>query len=97
MYIFSEKSVDYYEKLFCLATDAALSAVCLDIFKRRASNPADSNHAKIQEYLARIWFSTEIEVSPEERELVGINQMEILNKELKPIYFCSTKLAWNAC
>lgn len=72
--IFSEKSLDYYERLFGLATDAALSAVCLDIFKRRARNSADSNHAKIQEYLGRIWFSTEIEVSPEERELVRINK-----------------------
>lgn len=77
MYIFSEKSLDYYEKLFGLAIDAALSAVCLDIFKRRASNPADSNYAKIQEYLGRIWFSTEIEASPEERELVSSIQMEI--------------------
>lgn len=68
--------MDYYDKLFGLATDAALSAVCLDIFKRRARNSADSNHAKIQEYLGRIWFSTEIEVSPEERELVRINKKQ---------------------
>lgn len=89
--------MDYYEKLFGLATDAALSAVCLDIFKRRARNSADSNHAKIQEYLGRIWFSTEIEVSPEERELVRINKKKIEYKKLNLIYFCSTKPAWNAC
>lgn len=81
VYIFSEKSLDYYEKLFALATDAALSSICLNIFKRRASNLADSHHGKIQEYLGRIWFSTEIEVAVEERELVSVIEIKIQYNE----------------
>lgn len=82
MYIFSEKSLDYYEKLFALASDAALSSVCLNIFKRRAGNLADSNHGKIQEYLGRIWFSTELEVPVEERELVSIIKIKYNTRKL---------------
>lgn len=68
---YSEKCLDYYEKIFALASDAALSKVCLGIFKKRAENPNDSNFTKILEYLGRIWFSSEMEISTAESQLVS--------------------------
>ncbi|EDW01165.1 tetratricopeptide repeat protein 37 [Drosophila grimshawi] len=64
-----EKCLDYYEKLYALAANAALSSACLNIFKRRAQNADDSNHNKIQEYLGRIWLSQDIELTPADSNL----------------------------
>ncbi|XP_034475811.1 tetratricopeptide repeat protein 37 [Drosophila innubila] len=74
-----EKCLDYYEKLFALATDATLSQACLNIFKKRAQNREDANINKIQEYLGRIWFSTDIEIAATDNDLYKISMETLLS------------------
>ncbi|XP_064547888.1 superkiller complex protein 3 [Drosophila montana] len=73
-----EKCLDYYEKIFALASDAALSKACLGIFKKRAENPNDSNFNKILEYLGRIWFSSEMEISSAESQLYKMSMENLV-------------------
>ncbi|XP_017839970.1 tetratricopeptide repeat protein 37 [Drosophila busckii] len=70
-----EKSLDYYEKLFGLAANAALSLSCLSLFKKRALMHDDNK--KLQEYMGRIWLTNDIEVTAGESELYK-NSMETL-------------------
>ncbi|XP_062129525.1 superkiller complex protein 3 isoform X1 [Drosophila sulfurigaster albostrigata] len=72
-----EKTLDYYEKLFTLSSDATLWQACLNIFKKRALNHEDVNSAKIQEYLGRIWFANDVEIAAADHELYE-NSMETL-------------------
>ncbi|XP_023171601.2 tetratricopeptide repeat protein 37 [Drosophila hydei] len=74
-----EKCLDYYEKLYVLAADAALTKSCLEVFKKKAQNLNDCHINKILEYLGRIWFSSEMEVSATETELYKMSMETLLS------------------
>ncbi|BFG04386.1 tetratricopeptide repeat protein 37 [Drosophila madeirensis] len=64
-----EKALDYWEKLFALASDVTVAPLCFKVLKKRAQNPDDSHYAKILEYLGRIWFAQDFEISEEDNAL----------------------------
>ncbi|KPU75888.1 uncharacterized protein Dana_GF12228, isoform B [Drosophila ananassae] len=64
-----EKALDYWDKLFSLASDANVAPSCFKIFKKRTEKTEDINFAKLQEYLGRIWFTHDFQIPSEEKEL----------------------------
>ncbi|XP_016930315.2 tetratricopeptide repeat protein 37 [Drosophila suzukii] len=64
-----EQALDYWDKLFNLASDSKAAPACFAVLKKRVKNLEDKNYAKIQEYLGRIWFANDFEVSPEDTQL----------------------------
>ncbi|KAH8314396.1 hypothetical protein KR059_005330 [Drosophila kikkawai] len=64
-----EQSLDFLEKLFTLASDASVAPACFAVLKKRSQNAEDKNYAKIQEYLGRIWFANDFEISPKDKTL----------------------------
>ncbi|XP_002138566.2 tetratricopeptide repeat protein 37 [Drosophila pseudoobscura] len=74
-----EKALDYWEKLFTLASDETVAPLCFKVFKKRAQNPNDSHYAKIQEYLGRIWFAQDFEISAEDNVLYNKTMEALLD------------------
>ncbi|XP_017066147.1 tetratricopeptide repeat protein 37 [Drosophila eugracilis] len=64
-----EQSLEYWEKLFNLASDASIAPACFSVLKKRVKNIKDNNFLKIQEYLGRIWFANDLEINPEDTQL----------------------------
>ncbi|KAH8279293.1 hypothetical protein KR026_005491 [Drosophila bipectinata] len=64
-----EKALDYWDKLFSLASDANIAPTCFKIFKKRTHKTEDINYAKLQDYLGRIWFTHDFEIPTDEKEL----------------------------
>ncbi|XP_017044531.1 tetratricopeptide repeat protein 37 [Drosophila ficusphila] len=74
-----EQSLKYWEKVYNLASDTNVAPDCFAVFKRRAKNPQDQNYTKIQEYLGRIWFANDFEITPEDTQLYKTTMEALLN------------------
>ncbi|XP_017015128.2 superkiller complex protein 3 [Drosophila takahashii] len=74
-----EQALDFWEKLFNLASDSAVAPACFAVLKKRVKNPENRNYAKIQEYLGRIWFANDFEIGPEDSNLYKTTMEALLD------------------
>jgi len=63
--------LNYWEKLFNLASDSNVAPFCFTVLKKRVQDTENGNFTKIQEYLGRIWVSNDFEIAPEDTQLVS--------------------------